>query len=913
MDGPIAGTLHLVSSRPATVAAKIATRSQERARNLLSLATALSRSVTPDDVADAMFAEGLRALGADAGWLAIVAETDDGALVFRMIRSSGYDDETENRYRVITPQPGRPLSDAILSRRLVLIGSRDEWDMRYPGHYAGVIEPTGYEAFAALPVVAGHRALAGIAFAFRGTRTFDDDTRTYLETIGQLCAQALDRARAFDAERKERERTQTVLNAIADAFVAIDAEFRFTYLNDRAADLMGQPIDSLVARPIWAVFSEANNTDLGRAFRQAMTSRVATECESYSADLQRWLSARVFPSADGGLVVFFQDVTGDRRARDATEFLIEASRVLATSLDYETTLQNLASAAVPRIADWCSIDMLQSPGDRTWPPRLRRVALTHENPTRVALVERLRETVTTDWNSPSGLPRVLRDGVSEYTPDVTDEIRRATSTSEEHLAMLREIGLSSVIIVPLAARGRLLGALTVCMAESRRRYEGSDLLIVEELGRRAGMAIDNALLYVDALDAQRSALLSADRTHRLQTLTATLARALTEQEVLDIIVDQGIVAVGAQAGIVMLLSGDGSTVRPARSVGYPDDSLAALQDIRADAPYPVRDALRGETIFLATAEEWNARYDPPIWKFSQTHAAAVLPLGGGTQPFGALSIRFSESHHFDADEREFLVALARQCGQALERAHLLAAERAARTEAEDANRAKMEFLATMSHELRTPLNAIGGYAELIEMGVRGPVTSLQRHDLQRIQRSQEQLLSLINDVLNFAKIEAGKVEFNPRSIDVRSTLDALEPLLAPQLAAKKLTLHSVDRATNVRAFADEDKLRQVLLNLLSNAVKFTPDGGQITLSCEHDEREVRIRVQDTGIGIPPQYLSRIFDPFVQLERRLTNVVSGTGLGLAISRDLARAMGGDVIVDSAPGTGSTFTVALRLAS
>jgi len=218
----------------------------------------------------------------------------------------------------------------------------------------------------------------------------------------------------------------------------------------------------------------------------------------------------------------------------------------------------------------------------------------------------------------------------------------------------------------------------------------------------------------------------------------------------------------------------------------------------------------------------------------------------------------------------------------------------------------------MSHELRTPLNAIGGYAELIEMGVRGPVTALQRHDLQRIQRSQEQLLSLINDVLNFAKLEAGKVEFNTRAVDVRETVDALEPLLAPQLAAKQLTLQSVDRATTVRAIADEDKLRQVLLNLLSNAVKFTPDGGQIILSCAHDESQVYVRVQDTGIGIPTQYLGRIFDPFVQLERRLTNVVSGTGLGLAISRDLARAMGGDVTVESAPGSGSTFTVALKKA-
>ena len=346
---------------------------------------------------------------------------------------------------------------------------------------------------------------------------------------------------------------------------------------------------------------ERKTPSVRRLFRAAMTARRATEYETYSSPLQRWLSVRAVPSDDGGLVVFLEDVTRGRRARDASEFLIEASRVLSSSLDYETTLQNLVSAAVPRIADWCSIDMLQSPGDRSRPPTLRRVALTHDNPERVALV------------------------------DVTDEIRRATATSDEPPAMLREINSSSVIIAPLTARGRLLGALTVCMAESRRKYENSDLLVVEELARRAGTAIDNALLSAEALEAQRAAVRAADRTRRLQTLTATMARALTDQEVLDIIVEQTIVAVGAQAGVVMLLSADGTTLRPARWVGYSSDSLAALQDISANAPHPVRDALRGQPIFLESAEEWNARYDPPVWKFSNTHAAAVLPLAGGGQ------------------------------------------------------------------------------------------------------------------------------------------------------------------------------------------------------------------------------------------------------------------------------------------
>jgi signal transduction histidine kinase len=477
--------------------------------------------------------------------------------------------------------------------------------------------------------------------------------------------------------------------------------------------------------------------------------------------------------------------------------------------------------------------------------------------------------------------------------------------------MLREIDLSSVIIVPLTSRGRRFGALTVCMAESRRRYENSDLLVVEELARRAGTAIDNALLYNEALEAQRAAVRAADRTRALQTLTATMAGALTDQEVLDIIVEQAIVAVGAQAGVVMLLAGDGTSLRAARSVGYPSDYLAALEHISANAAHPVRDALRGEPIFLASPEEWDARYDPPVWKLSNTHAAAVLPLAGGAQPFGTLSIRFAASHHFDADEREFLVALARQCSQALERAHFLAAERVARIDAEDANQAKMEFLATMSHELRTPLNAIGGYAELIEMGVRGPVPTPAPRPAAH--SAEPGTATLVDQRCLELRENRGRESRDQYPRDRRPRDARRARTVAFPTARREETHAPICRSRDERARARRrGQTSAGHAQPASNAVKFTPDGGQIVLSCEHDERQVRLKVRDTGIGIPPQYLDRIFDPFVQLERRLTNVVSGTGLGLAISRDLARAMGGDVMVESVPGSGSTFTVALRKA-
>ena len=238
----------------------------------------------------------------------------------------------------------------------------------------------------------------------------------------------------------------------------------------------------------------------------------------------------------------------------------------------------------------------------------------------------------------------------------------------------------------------------------------------------------------------------------------------------------------------------------------------------------------------------------------------------------------------------------------------------ARRSAEEANRAKSEFLAAMSHELRTPLNAIAGYTQLIELGVHGPVTAPQLEALERIQRSQQHLLSLINDVLNFAKLEAGRVEYEIEDVRLAEVVAEVLAMVEPQLTVHRLGM-VVDVADDIVARADREKVRQVLLNLLSNAIKFTPLDGRITVdspvreSGEASSGFVFLRVSDTGIGIAPDKLDSIFDPFVQVHRNLKRVTDGTGLGLAISRDLARGMSGELRVRSEEGRGSTFTLML----
>jgi signal transduction histidine kinase len=285
-----------------------------------------------------------------------------------------------------------------------------------------------------------------------------------------------------------------------------------------------------------------------------------------------------------------------------------------------------------------------------------------------------------------------------------------------------------------------------------------------------------------------------------------------------------------------------------------------------------------------------------------------------TASFNRMAAEIEASHgELESQVREAMTVSEELAATNQRLKQLSADAEGARDAAQEANRAKGDFLAVMSHELRTPLNAIGGYAEIMQLGIYGEVTEKQRDALARIVRSQQMLLSLINDVLNFAKLDAGQVQYQITDVPLHETLAAVESMIEPQLGTRKLTYAfdcDCDRSPVVRA--DPDKLQQIVLNLLSNAIKFTAPGGSITLSCEEDGEFVCTHVSDTGIGIASERLEAIFDPFVQVDRALNRPHDGVGLGLSISRDLAQGMGGRLVVESALGKGSRFTLLLRRA-
>jgi PAS domain S-box-containing protein len=230
-------------------------------------------------------------------------------------------------------------------------------------------------------------------------------------------------------------------------------------------------------------------------------------------------------------------------------------------------------------------------------------------------------------------------------------------------------------------------------------------------------------------------------------------------------------------------------------------------------------------------------------------------------------------------------------------------------EVETSNRTKSEFLASMSHELRTPLNAIGGYTDLLNLGLGGPITEEQRQYLERIRQSQQHLMAIITDLLNFSRIEAGHLSYDIAPIDLAEILDTVLAMVQPQAAAKGVELERGQYSLEFEVLADRSKVDQILLNLLSNAIKFTDANGKVRIEVSMKDERAYISVVDTGCGVPADKLQAIFEPFVQLGRSFSSAHQGIGLGLAISRDLAQAMNGDLTASSVEGSGSTFTLSL----
>lgn len=418
----------------------------------------------------------------------------------------------------------------------------------------------------------------------------------------------------------------------------------------------------------------------------------------------------------------------------------------------------------------------------------------------------------------------------------------------------------------------------------------------------AGQAVCYVAVERDVTAERHAAVQLEGRFVELKTLyrmSDAMGHAVALEQIYDEALEGLRDALRADRASVLLFDDDG-VMRFKAWRGLSDAYRAAVE---GHSPWK-RDTLGAQPVVVP-----DVKADPalaalhPVLEREGIRSVAFIPLTDARGVLGKFMLYFDAPHEWSDAESRLARSIARHVSLAIVR-H--------RSEAEvrEANRAKSVFLATMSHELRTPLNAIAGYTDLLDAGIHGDMPSPQREAVQRIQANQRHLLRLIDDVLNFAKLEAGHLEFDMADVPVQETLDGTRALIETQLLAKGIVFDFRRGDPHVTCRADRAKMLQVVVNLLSNAYKFTPSGGTVAIGWTATDDEVRVQVEDTGPGIASEHLETIFAPFVQLQMGFRRKVEGTGLGLAISRELARGMRGDVGVTSQVGSGSIFTLTLR---
>ncbi|MBW4541614.1 MAG: GAF domain-containing protein [Myxacorys chilensis ATA2-1-KO14] len=652
------------------------------------------------------------------------------------------------------------------------------------------------------------------------------------------------------------------------------------------------------------VYDQAGNPLFLVGINKDITERKQAEAER--AQLIREQTARLEAEAD------------QRRS----SFLGEVTMALASSLEYERTLASVADLVVPFFADWCAVDLLQDNQS------IHRVAVAHCDAEKVNLAWEVYRRYPKQLAEAEGVSKVLRTGQAEIVAEIPDAILERLAQDAEHLSLLRELGLKSCIMCPLIARGQILGAITLATAESDRCYSGSDLTLAEDIAHRAAIAIDNARLFQDAQQAQQAAEQSAERVSRLQSVTAALSESLTPAQVSEVIVDQGIAALGANFAMIALLNESGTELEMVRAVGGTANQFEGFERFSLNAPIPLAQAVRtGEPIWAEPSAARAVRYPHLTKQYAQHNLGAWIsvPLIVEGRAVGGMSFGFSEPQQLNEEDQAFILSLAQQCAQAIVRTHLYEAEQSARSQAEAANRVKDEFLAVLSHELRTPLNPILGWSKLLRGGKLDATKTA--HALDTIERNAKMQAQLIEDLLDISRILQGKLHLTPTAVDLAETIQAAIETVRLSAIAKSIDLQfeeTTDQTpgSQIQVSGDAGRLQQVIWNLLTNAIKFTQPGGRVEIKLssvvEDDHghgtiaKYAQITVSDTGKGINPDFLPHVFDYFRQADSTTTRKFGGLGLGLAIVRHLVELHGGTVGADSlGEELGATLTVRLPL--
>ena len=746
---------------------------------------------------------------------------------------------------------------------------------------------------------------SGARFA-RGTMNKKRELERILRSLRSVDAattgqrDAIDRALGLVREQSAEAKwlcVDAVLDRVASALVMVELQSGRVITANAAARRLahGALVDDLPGSRFVGSDGIAHGND--RSPRARVASGEALEGTEFDvlhgeSRVSVVVHAAELPPSDArphAVLMHFVDVTAQRRSELEQQLIAEVDTVLVSRLECHETMPAAALRIALRFAEMCAVEVVDEHGV------IETLALVHRHPRKQELLESIATRLFPRTPGRAMVSRQTR--TSLFEPRLRPKhLRRMARGDARLLALLERLDVRSRISIPLFAAGRVLGHFTVVRGADSPRFDGRDLTLMESLAQRITIAIDNSALFGAAQRANRRLMALQEVTEAALSLRSTTA-----------------LCQAAAAGMRSMFSADSAAVllvrdaQKFRVIG--SDRRAGEYEQEVDRPLT-------SVVSASLLEGAKASVIDDAGEIERargfSHAAEietllVAPLRLGDQIQGVLHVGTRDRRAYSDDDLRLLQLIADRVAIGIEHHRLLDSERAARTDAEAANRMKDEFLATMSHELRTPLNAIVGWTALLRNGLAD--ATIAKKAIETIDRNAKTQARLIEDLLDVSRIISGKLNLVLSDTDLRGIVLAAIDAVRPAAESKQITI-TEELAPVVSIIADGDRLQQVVWNLVSNAVKFTPRGGAVSIHLDGTTSDLCIIVRDSGEGIPLDVLPFVFERFRQADSSNTRRHAGLGLGLAIVRHLVELHGGHVAATSeGPGNGSTFTVML----
>ncbi len=719
-----------------------------------------------------------------------------------------------------------------------------------------------------------------------------------------------DRVRAEEELRNSRDQLAVILRGVADGITLLNADREFIYVNERAAALIGYPQAKELlrqsARDVLARFEihDADGRPIEKSRLPASRALAGEECEmlirarAAGGGEERWAQYKALPVFDAqGRVQYalniFHDVTEQKRNEDALKFLSDASNILASSLDYQTTLATVARLVVPHFADWCSIDLLDTDG------QMHNVAVAHVDPEKLRWAKAIGQRYPADPRARQGLPNVMRTGKSELYATVTDTMLRQAATNDAHLKVLRAVGMRSVMIVPLTIRGKTLGAISFISAESDRQYARQDLALAEDLAQRAALAVENSRLYLDAQEeiAERKRAEEAVRTLNDELEKRVLERTAELKAANRDLKNEIAVRVEAEMkdkanllrikGVIDNLPMGAVATDEQQRILHANQRFCRLFNLDVSAASligkPGRLIIDMIRPHLKDPRRYMALLQTAIARNVEQLDQEILLADGRILSGDFLTIAV------DGESRG-LVFLFRDV-----------------THEKRIDAAKSEFMSLASHQLRTPLTTVRWALGRLNKSEQ-QLSETQRGMLSAAKNATQLMAETINAMLTISRIEAGQIDVKREAVDLRRLVEDIRLESQPEFAWKEQAF-VVEAPQRMEVRTDMQLLKEVLSNLIRNAFKYTDEKGRVSVRVSQDRERVRIDIEDTGVGIPLHQQDRVFQKFFRADNAISKEPDGTGLGLYLVSITVSLLGGSITFSSEEGRGTVFSVFL----